>query len=95
LYLREIGSAPLLTAQEEVELAQELEAGRAARGRLEAGKVPAAERAWLDESVRMSHALSAYTQLVTQFAECAFQAAAIKPESEAHYRGLPRSEVSA
>jgi RNA polymerase primary sigma factor len=56
LYLREIGRAPLLTAQQEVELAQELEAGRAARGRLEAGQVSAAERTRLDESVRIGDA---------------------------------------
>ena len=37
LYLREISRNPLLTAEEEVELAQALEAGKAAREQLEAG----------------------------------------------------------
>lgn len=43
LYLREVGRSHLLTAAEEVELAQEIEAGREARAKLDGGKATAAE----------------------------------------------------
>src|SRR5437763_170273 len=51
LYLRGISGTPLLTAAEEVTLAQELEAGKAARARLEQGVENEAERDSLDEVV--------------------------------------------
>ena len=38
LYLREISRARLLTAEEEVTLAQQIEAGKAARAQLERGR---------------------------------------------------------
>jgi RNA polymerase primary sigma factor len=51
LYLREISRARLLTAEEEVELAQQLEAGKEARARLDIGVDDADERARLEEAV--------------------------------------------
>src|SRR5207302_9569095 len=51
-YLREISRTPLLTADEEVALAQQLEAGNAARERLEAGSVSPEERDELERAVQ-------------------------------------------
>jgi RNA polymerase primary sigma factor len=56
LYLREISQNPLLTAEEEVQLAKELEAGKGAARRLESGVDDPAERARLDEEVRVGQA---------------------------------------
>ena len=56
LYLREISATPLLTAEEEVELAQQLEAGRGARKQLDAGEVPAEQRAELERAVQRGDA---------------------------------------
>jgi RNA polymerase primary sigma factor len=56
LYLREISKNPLLTAEEEVQLAQELEAGKAAQGRLDEGVGDAEERARLENAVRTGQA---------------------------------------
>jgi RNA polymerase primary sigma factor len=50
LYLREISRARLLTADEEVTLAQQLEAGKAAREQLERGVDDSEERARLEET---------------------------------------------
>jgi len=52
LYLREISRAQLLTAEEEVTLAQALEAGKAARARLKHGVEGPDERAQLEEQVQ-------------------------------------------
>src|SRR6185369_5449031 len=53
LYLREISRNPLLTAEEEVALAQQLEAGKAARERIERGGIDdPAERVQLDLDVQ-------------------------------------------
>ena len=56
LYLREISRTPLLTADEEVMLAKQLEAGKAARERLERGVKDSAERARLEDEVAVGDA---------------------------------------
>ncbi|HET6315997.1 MAG TPA: sigma-70 family RNA polymerase sigma factor [Chloroflexota bacterium] len=56
VYLGEISRTPLLTADEEVELAQERDAGRAAAERLAVGVADADERADLGELVRRGEA---------------------------------------
>jgi len=53
LYLREISRNRLLTADEEVELAQALEAGKAAREQLEAGVQDEEQRASLERQVEI------------------------------------------
>jgi RNA polymerase primary sigma factor len=55
-YLREISRTPLLTAQEEVELAQKIEAGRSARARLETAQVPDTERVELVRKIELGDA---------------------------------------
>jgi RNA polymerase primary sigma factor len=53
LYLREISASPLLTGEEEVELAKQLEAGKAAREALEAGDVSADDRGRLERAAAL------------------------------------------
>jgi RNA polymerase primary sigma factor len=53
LYLREISRARLLTAEEEVTLAQEIEAGKEARAQLERGADDPDEQARLEEQVQI------------------------------------------
>jgi len=55
-YLSELGSYPLLTAEQEVELGQAIEAGRAAEARLAAGDVTPAERRSLQQAVEAAQA---------------------------------------
>ncbi|HLT15213.1 MAG TPA: sigma-70 family RNA polymerase sigma factor [Acidimicrobiales bacterium] len=55
-YLSELGSYPLLTAEQEVELAQAIEAGRAAEARLADGDVSPAERRELEATVEAAQA---------------------------------------
>jgi len=50
-YLSELGSYPLLTAEQEVELAKAIEAGRVAEARLEAGDISSSERRALDAAL--------------------------------------------
>jgi RNA polymerase primary sigma factor len=53
MYLQEIGRFPLLTPQQEVELAMQMEAGARADEKLEAaGKLPASERVILERAAR-------------------------------------------
>jgi RNA polymerase primary sigma factor len=56
LYLREISRTPLLTAEQEVQLAQELEAGKAAVQALAQGVADAGERERLEEQARVGQA---------------------------------------
>lgn len=56
LYLREISVTPLLTAEEEIELAKQLEAGKAAQRRLSAQDVAPAEGAALQQAIQQGEA---------------------------------------
>ena len=56
LYLREISHTPLLTAEDEVQLAKDLEAGKAATASLAAGVADPAERERLEHDVRVGAA---------------------------------------
>ncbi|KPL88659.1 RNA polymerase sigma factor RpoD [Ardenticatena maritima] len=75
LYLREVGSVPLLTAEQEVELAKQMEAGRMARERLEAGEyADDIEKAQLERLVRLGemardHLIKANSRLVVSIAK--------------------------
>jgi RNA polymerase sigma factor (sigma-70 family) len=51
-YLSELGSYPLLTAEQEVELAQAIEAGRAAEAELNAGHVTRAKKVQLEAALK-------------------------------------------
>jgi RNA polymerase primary sigma factor len=56
LYLREISQRPLLTAEQEVELAKQREAGEEAKGLLAAGVLDAGQRERLEEALRIGDA---------------------------------------
>ncbi len=74
LYLREVSQVPLLTAKEEVELAQRMEKGRAAREELARGKVVPRRRIELLSSIEGSwsareHLIKANSRLVISIAK--------------------------
>ena len=74
LYLKEVGRIPLLTPQEEIELAQRIERGRAAERRLAQGNLSPEERRQLealaaDGRAAQEHLILANTRLVISVAK--------------------------
>ncbi len=74
LYLKEIGRVPLLTALQEVDLAQRMERSRDARENLAVGKVSQKEREWLEQLIEdglaaREHLINANSRLVISVAK--------------------------
>ncbi|RME45591.1 MAG: sigma-70 family RNA polymerase sigma factor [Chloroflexi bacterium] len=74
LYFREVGATPLLTREQEVALARQIEQGEAAKQRLKSETLPAAERATLEQLVQAGEAarhklITANARLVVSLAK--------------------------
>jgi len=74
VYFREVGTIPLLTADEEVQLAQRIEMGRAAREELATSEISSARRAELLEMITdgraaRDHLITANSRLVISVAK--------------------------
>jgi RNA polymerase primary sigma factor len=74
IYFREVGSIPLLTADQEVQIAQRIEMGRSAREELASTKVTAERRAELMEMIEdgmaaRDHLITANSRLVISVAK--------------------------
>jgi len=75
LYLKEIGKVPLLTAEEEVTLAQRMEAGKKAQNKLSTGKYASDEKRWqlegeiYDGITAREHLIRANSRLVISVAK--------------------------
>lgn len=99
LYLKEVGRVPLLTAEEEVELAQRIERGRLAREELAKGNVSPRRRQELQALIEdgwaaREHLITANSRLVISVAKKIYGArrSLFGSNSRGKHRLDPRSE---